>query len=294
MSDAAEREASRVWRVGAARIALIEETGFDLPVATLLPTLPAADAPSDTASLSVHAWLVTLADTTGERRILIDAGIGNHKSRANPAFDGLDTPWLDRLAMAGAPAGSVTDVLITHLHPDHVGWLTRRSGGAWVPTFPAARVFLPRAGYDFFRSDAGRGHRNAPLLADSIEPVVAAGQVTFIDAAGRPDGAPLPPGFSYLPSPGHAIDHFSIRLATEGTSVLFAGDVMHQPVQVTRPGHSSMFCAAPAQAEASRRKMLDLAARDDALVCSSHFPFPAAGRVGATVEGYAWREEPPG
>ena len=280
------------WQVGPARIARIVETGFDVPLVTLLPTLPQDAAASGTATLSVHAWLVTWPDEAGTRQVLVDAGIGNHKTRPSPAFDRLDTPWLARLEAAGATPSTITDVLITHLHPDHVGWLTSRVDGQWVSSFPGARIFLPRAGYEFFRSEIGQAHRNAGLLADSIEPVVATGQAVFVDASGRPDGGNLPPGFTYLPSPGHSVDHFSVRLDVADATVLFAGDVMHQPVQVAHPDHSSMFCADPLQVTASRHAMLALAERSDALVCSSHFPGPSAGRVVAEGATYRWRDEP--
>ena len=75
----------------------------------------------------------------GERRIMVDACIGNDKHRQAPIFHKMQTTFLADLAYAGFPAASIDTVLCTHLHMDHVGWNTRLEGERWVPTFPNAR-----------------------------------------------------------------------------------------------------------------------------------------------------------
>src|ERR1051325_139152 len=89
--------------------------------------------------LSIHSWLVQV----GGRKILIDACVGNDKERPNrPLWHRMKTPWLDRLAKAGARPEEIDAVMCTHLHNDHVGWNTRLENGRWVPTFPKARYLF--------------------------------------------------------------------------------------------------------------------------------------------------------
>lgn len=191
---------------------------------------------------------------TGRHTVLVDTGIGNGKLRASRSFDRLDTPWLARLAAAGVAPGDVTDVLLTHLHTDHVGWNTRRAAdGRWVPTFPNACYVFPRAGRDLFEGPGGWARPNFDMYADSVLPVIEAGQADLVGA----EGGEVLDGFVYHPTPGHSPDHMSIAFRSAGEGALFAGDVVHHPVQVRRPSWNSVFCADAAQARASRLWGLD-------------------------------------
>lgn len=88
---------------------------------------------------------------------LANAAAGNGKRRPrHPRFDRLNTPFLERLAQAGAPAETIDIVVLTHLHVDHVGWCTRGGlDGDWRPTFPKARHLLPLADLDDWLKRAG-------------------------------------------------------------------------------------------------------------------------------------------
>ncbi|GAA3082558.1 hypothetical protein GCM10020000_80730 [Streptomyces olivoverticillatus] len=99
----------------------------------------------------------------------MDTGIGNAKPRANPAWNGLDTDFLQRLAAAGFPPESVDLVITTHLHTDHVGWNTRLAGEDWVPTFPNARYLTSRTEWDHWAAtDLDEARRQ--MFRDSVTP----------------------------------------------------------------------------------------------------------------------------
>jgi glyoxylase-like metal-dependent hydrolase (beta-lactamase superfamily II) len=54
------------------------------------------------------------------------------------------------------------------------------------------------------------------------------------------DGTEVAEGISFLPIPGHSIDHACIRFSSRGEQALFWGDVMHHPLQtVTRSSAGS-------------------------------------------------------
>ena len=276
-------------RVGAMSIARIGEIEASFPAATLIPgwTAEAANlgqTPDEAASgqlgLSVHSWLVR----SGNRVILVDAGVGNGKTRRQALFNGLSTPFLTRLAEAGVAPIDVTDILLTHLHTDHVGWLTTLRDGRWIPTFSNARTLMPKAGWDWFVTGEGRTQPNRDMVLDSVLPVVEAGQVAFVP----PEGGEALAGFRYHPTPGHSLDHMSIILESAGERAIFAGDVLHHPVQVARPELNSMFCADPAQARRSRLWALGTAAQDGLTWFSSHCPAPSVGVIRASTEGYRW------
>jgi glyoxylase-like metal-dependent hydrolase (beta-lactamase superfamily II) len=246
-------------------------------------------APGDPAGLSgglltsVHTWVVRLAGRT----MLIDTGIGNGKTRKQPYFDHLDTSYLARLAAAGVEPRDVDAVLLTHLHTDHVGWNTRRHNGRWVPLFTNATYFVPQVGVDWFMSDQGRAAPNHDMFADSVLPVLEAGQAQLVPA----EGGEVLPGLTYMPTPGHSIDHMSILMASRGELGVFGGDVMHNPVQVYAPEWNSAFCLDAERARASRARILDLCASQDALYFSTHFAETSAGRIQRSPGGLEWRFE---
>ena len=122
------------------------------------------------------------------------------------------------------------------------------------------------------------------FYADSVLPVIQAGQASFVESDG---GEPLE-GFTFHPTPGHSSGHMSIGLRSGEEYGLFAGDVMHHPIQVYCPEWSSVFSQDVERGRASRDWALNHMADTGALVFSSHFPGPSAGRVTRGANGFAW------
>jgi hypothetical protein len=105
------------------------------------------DAESGFIKLSVHSWLLQV----GGQNILIDGCCGNNKIKpARPFWNLLNTPYLDRLAAAGARPDEIDYVMCTHLHHDHVGWNTLQRDGKWVPTFPNARYVFSKPDFEYY------------------------------------------------------------------------------------------------------------------------------------------------
>jgi glyoxylase-like metal-dependent hydrolase (beta-lactamase superfamily II) len=95
-------------------------------------------------------------------------------------------------------------------------------------------------------------------------------------------------GVSFLPSPGHSIDHACIRFSSRGEHALFWGDVMHHPLQFAKPDWSSVFCEFPDAALKSRRWAMNHAAETNALVFTTHFAEFSAGRVWREGDQFTW------
>lgn len=260
--------------------------------------LPAGALHPETGAigLGIHSWLVR----TPRHTILIDTATGNGKERpAVPVMHRLDVPYLQRLEAAGVRPEDVDHVLITHVHADHVGWNTRLVDGRWVPTFAKARhhfsLVEQRYGDSLsdpaaaeFRLDPALGAPRHPPLdgvyQDSVRPVIEAGLADLVSV----DGGEVLDGISFHPAPGHSIDHAVIRLRSRGEEALFAGDVMHHPLQVYEPGWNTRYCEFPEPARASRRWLLEQAAESGALILPGHFPESSAGRITRRGDRFDW------
>jgi len=310
--------ATKVHRVGDATVIKIPELsldacdpGFFYPGQVNVPTAVgetrrlwpgSVDPQTGLLCLSIHAWLVR----TPTRVILVDTGAGNDKDRPNgPNLNHRNEPFLDRLKAAGVHPEEVDLVLLTHLHVDHVGWNTKKVDGRWVPTFPNAQyIFSGRErayiaalsaadGSDAsIRAEAELGPMPHPpppvsyqgIYEDSVRPVIDAGLAREIVV----DGTEVVEGFSFLPSPGHSIDHACISLNYRGEQALFWGDVMHHPLQFVRSDWNSVFCEFPEAARKSRQWVMNHAAETNALVFSTHFAESSVGRVSREGHRFTW------
>ncbi|GGZ00342.1 MBL fold metallo-hydrolase [Streptomyces geysiriensis] len=280
------------WTVGDTTVHRIDETL--LPPATGPWLLPGAtpevvtrqdwlrpDFADDDGVLRLGSHSFAL--TTGGLRVVVDTGIGNGKTRANPAWHDLRTDYPLRLTAAGFPPDTVDLVILTHLHTDHVGWNTTRTDDGWVPTFPNARYVVSRAKRDFWAGYAMDEPRRQ-MFRDSVHPVEDAG---LLDAVEVPaEGTDLAPGLRLLPTPGHTPGHVAVRVGGPGGGALVTGDCVHHPVQLAHPELGSCVDIDPALAASTRRSLLASLAGTDTLVLGTHFPPPTAGRVVADGDAY--------
>ncbi|MFJ2766254.1 MBL fold metallo-hydrolase [Streptomyces sp. NPDC087300] len=252
----------------------------------------------------------SFAFVVGGLRVLVDTGIGNGKTRANPAWHDLRTDYLQRLTAAGFAPESVDVVVLTHLHTDHVGWNTREVDGTWVPTFPNARYVTSRAEREFWAGQTMDEARQQ-MFRDSVLPVEDAGLLDLVDVPEHgsevapehgsehgpkvvPErGAEVVPGLRLLPTPGHTPGHVAVELTSRGETAVITGDLLHHPVQFPHPHIGSCVDIDPEQAEASRRSLLAALADTDTLVLGTHFPEPTSGRLISHEGAYRLVPVPP-
>lgn len=277
-------------------IKVVEWQGEVAPARFIIPDSP-PELWADNAGLLVpdhwhpdtdayHAAVQTWVVRSEGRTILIDTGIGNDRDRPQiPLFDHLATDFLGSLAAAGVRPPDVDVVINTHIHYDHVGWNTELRDGAWRPAFPNATYLIPAVDQAYFdprnagrrpapRSDHERRRQEGSLIvyADSVAPVLD--RAVLWEDAYRVDG-----NLTLEAAPGHTPGSAIVRLASGSDRAAFVGDLLHSPVQILRPEYSSCFCEDPAQAAATRRRVLERAADTGELVLPAHFAGPGAAEI---------------
>ena len=226
------------------------------------------DRADRTFKVGYHTWLVQADGYT----LLVDTCVGNCKSRPGlSAFDNLKTDYLENLARAGVRPEDVDYVLLTHLHPDHVGWNTRKVDGKWVPSFPNAKFIVSKIELEYW--DPARNSEIDPIQSavfeDSVRPIADAGLVVTFD-----DHFALNEDFSIRLAPGHSPGHCVIVARSGDSSALFCGDILATPAQVIFPDWNDPFCTDNDMARRTRRSVLEECADQGHLLVPAHWARP--------------------
>lgn len=214
-------------------------------------------------------------------RVLVDSCIGNDKPRPRrPSWHNKrDSFFLDGLAAAGTRPEDIDFVLCTHLHADHVGWNTRLEDGRFVPTFPNARYVMAQRELAYWM----QAHAQDPIecIGDSVLPVVEAGRADVV-ATDHAIGDHV----RLLPTPGHTIDHYSVRIGRTHDAAVMTGDLIHSPLQTRYPELCAKVDFDHPQATRTRRAFLERYVDTQTLCCTAHFPSPSVGRLARWDDGF--------
>jgi glyoxylase-like metal-dependent hydrolase (beta-lactamase superfamily II) len=214
---------------------------------------------------------------SGDRLALVDTGIGPH---ADPARTGM---FMQSLAALGAAPGEVTDVVLTHLHFDHVGWV---SDGE-QRLFPNATYRCHEADWEFFMGAdpyddgpavAWLGGRRVSELLPPVED-----RLEVWDG----DGTILP-GLDVRSAPGHTPGSSVIVISSGSERAMLLGDVVHCPAELLSDDWEAL---ADFDRELARRSRVALARElegTDIPVAAAHFPGLQFGRLLAGESQRQW------
>jgi glyoxylase-like metal-dependent hydrolase (beta-lactamase superfamily II) len=265
-------------RVGEIDVLVISDGVFPLPATTLATNADRADL---TAWLDdrleppdVYKWpLNVVVVRSGGRTVLIDSGIGLEYPNS-PKAGGLLTL---RLAAAGIDPASVTDVVLTHLHVDHVGGLLteglRRRLRQDVPIHVAAAEAEFWNSPDFSRNAFPKGFPEVLRSAARRFLDMYHGQLQPFEAEYE-----VAPGVVVSRTGGHTPGHCVVRLASGRDRLTFLGDAVF-PDHFDRPDWYNAFDHDPEEAVRVRVRLLrELAATREPLV-ATHLSFPSLGKV---------------
>lgn len=222
----------------------------------------------------INSFAPTLVDT-GSDVILFDTGFGEGgREKGNGQL-------VAGMQLLGYEPAQVTLVVLTHMHGDHIGGLME--GGK--PAFENARYAAGGVEYDFWKdparvgSPAENGHKG---VLKNVVPL--AEKMTFIK-----EGSEVAPGIVAHEAFGHSPGHLIFRLESEGKGLIVTGDTAnHYVLSLQNPDWEVRFDADKAKAAESRRKVFDMIAAEKLPFVGYHMPYPAAGFVEKSGNGYRY------
>lgn len=192
-------------------------------------------------------------------------------------FDtGLDAKGITGvLISAGYTPEQVDLVIISHMHPDHIGGLI--SGGK--PTFPNARYITGSVEFDAWSKLSNK------TFEAKMRPL--AEQTTMIT-----DTDSVLPGITPYSAPGHTPGHMAYMLESNGQRLLLAVDFANHYIwSLAYPSWEVRFDMDKELAAITRRRMLDMLATDKIPFIGYHMPWPALGYVETRGDGFTYVPE---
>ncbi|WP_286167664.1 MBL fold metallo-hydrolase [Ochrobactrum sp. 3-3] len=267
--------------VGSIEVTALSDGTLDLPADKLLSGKPeetrAALAEGRLGSpveTSFNSYLVN----TGERLVLIDAGGG-------ALFGSRLGQLVENLKAAGYGPEQIDDILLTHIHPDHVGGLVKN--GAVV--FPNATVHADRHDAEFWLSEANKDAHGDPEgffegALVSLQPYIKSNRFNTFTGDSQ-----LVPGISATTAYGHTPGSVVYAVENGDDRLLIIGDLIHVgAVQFADPDVTISFDSDRAEAAKVRRSLFDEAAKSGVLLGGAHLAFPGFGHVRANKDGFDW------
>lgn len=262
-------------KVGNVGITIISDGTLDLPPSFVLPgrdqpqieaTFKAAGGTFSGFKAEVNVAVIR----SGSEVILVDTGAG-------PDFMPTLGKLAERLESAGIKPESVTKVVFTHAHADHLWGVIDPLGGETL--FEKAEHLISAAERDFWIKDdvatsvpdAFRGmavgtNRRLKTIAARLKPVAPGSEITS--------------GVQILDTAGHTPGHISLLVKSGSEQLLVGGDVLSQSVvSFAEPGWRWGPDMEPEKAIAARRRTLEQLASEKIRLLGYHLPWPGLGRV---------------
>ena len=234
--------------------------------------------PSDAFDWALNVVVVR----SGSQTILVDAGLGFDPQLNLPRAGQLTK----RLEAAGIDLGSVTDVVLTHMHMDHVGGLI--VDGVKERLRPDLRIHVAASEVEFWESPDFSRVAMPPGFPDALRAAAKRFRKEYQSHLRTfEEEHEVAPGVVVTRTGGHTPGHSVVRLASGGDRLTFAGDAVFQ-VGFEHPDWYNGFEHDPAEAARVRVRLLQELAKTRSLLVATHLPFPSIGHVAVDGDAFRW------
>ncbi len=216
---------------------------------------------------------------SGGKTVMFDAGTGG---QAAPTAGLM---MKESMQAAGIDPKSISTIVMTHFHPDHVFGLMAKDTNAQV--FPDAEILVPAAEYKYW-TDASVTAK-MPEARQGLAKRLQATLPNWKNVKQVENDTEVAPGIHSVPTNGHTPGHTSFLVSSGNDQLMVLGDVSNVPALFVRnPGWHAAFDQDASMAEESRRKMFDRVVADGLTVTGYHFGMPGAGKIVKDGHGYAY------
>ncbi|MGU7816083.1 MBL fold metallo-hydrolase [Burkholderia sp. AW49-1] len=271
-------------RIGDVDVVLISDGVLSLPTSTMSTNVSEADRNEwfDGRFLQrdMFDWALNIALVrSADRLILIDSGMGDgfeYFTRAGRS--------VMRLESAGIDLAAITDIVITHMHMDHVGGLN--VDGVKARLSPDVRIHVSAAELAFWKNP----DFSKTVMPETVPPALRKAAARFVELY-REHIVPfdhtveVAAGLSARVTGGHTPGHCVVDIASNGERLTFAGDAIFE-VNFDHPDWQNGFEHDPQAATNVRIALFNEAAETGAMLAAAHVAFPSIGHIARDGDGF--------
>jgi len=230
--------------------------------------------PSNEVNGCVLAMRSLLIKTDCGRVVLVDTGAGNKHLRLLNYYNffGL-TDLCEELNHRGISTDGITDVVLTHLHFDHCGYVTslNKENGQIELTFPNAKHWVSEAQWKCFINP--HPMEKASFIRENMDVAMERGVIELLNK-----DCDLLPGIRLQLYDGHTPGQIVPCIDTIEGICVFAGDVIPLAASVS-PGWISAYDTNPLRSYDEKIRMLECAAEEKQVLIFCHDAYTVSATV---------------
>jgi len=229
----------------------------------------------------------TLLLENGEKKILIDVGVGHKLSKKLNdiyAVDNSDYTIEQSLLKEGLKTTDISDVILTHLHFDHAGGSTFIDDEKKLQvTFPNATYYVQKKHYEWATNPTERDRasffpNDFQILSDKKILNLLDGEIKFDDF------------IELIPVNGHTRNMQIVKISDDKNTILYSADLVPMSAHIPLPFIMG-YDLFPVVTLEEKRKYLNLAKENDWHIFFEHDPYTSSAKVDKNDKGFFIKEK---
>jgi len=228
---------------------------------------------------------------TQNKNILVDSGIGDyHGKKFDERFAvvGEKNPLVAHLKKIQLSEKDITDIILTHLHFDHVGGLGQLSNGQFLPVFPNAKIHLHKKHYEYAQNPTDRdsGSFEHQYFNPLIQWYQERQQIHWLDGEEGIVLSDEDEEFKYLTSHGHT----PYQIHPYSRDYMYMADILPTSNHFKIPWVMG-YDISPGQSTKDKKKIYEFLIKNKIKCVFEHDPLYWGGEVELDAQGqYKWKK----
>jgi glyoxylase-like metal-dependent hydrolase (beta-lactamase superfamily II) len=224
-----------------------------------------------------------------DRLIITDTGVGKKMNDKLSKIYNVDHSKYDlfnSLSEKNINFEDITDVIVTHMHFDHIGGATYFDNDKHLQlTFPNATHHVQKKHWDWAMNPSEKD--GASFMKENYVPINDHGKLNLLDGPGE-----LFPGIEMVVVNGHTPAMQLPKISDEKNTLFYCADLFPTAAHIPLP-YIMGFDVEPMTTLAEKKKILPKAVEENWTLLFEHDPYNIAGKVEQTDKGFKLGEKKP-
>ena len=220
-----------------------------------------------------------------KRKILVDTGIGTKFSKKDQKIYKIDQTEHNleaSLEKYGLETKDITDVILTHLHLDHVGGATYLEDKKHKLTFPNASYYVQKTHHEWAINPSEKD--KGSFIREDFRAIEGEGRLRLVDGY-----AMILPNIDVIIYDGHTIGQQLVKISDGIKTLVYCSDVIPFTSHIRLP-YIASYDINPITSIEDKEKLLTRACSGDWVLFFEHDPITEAVKVEKAKSGYAIKE----